>query len=145
MNLNWLKKLWNRNRLTISERKADRWKHETVKLVQSLVSEKLRAINAVAVWEKKLSEHQKNINEAFNRCEKRSREIDKKVDYANRLIERHVDVQESLESELKILKDIVIPELSLANESIRVQMEADIACQAHRQAAYAPPIPSGKE
>ena len=145
MNLNWLKKLWNRNRLTISERKADRWKHETVKLVQSLVSEKLRAINAVAVWEKKLSEHQKNINEAFNQCEKRSCEIDKKVDYANRLIERHVDVQESLESELKILKDIVIPELSLANESIRVQMEADIACQAHRQAAYAPPIPSGKE
>ena len=145
MNLNWLKKLWNRNRLTISERKADRWKHETVKLVQSLVSEKLRAINAVAVWEKKLSEHQKNINEAFDHCEKLSREIDKKVDYANRLIERHVDVQESLESELKILKDIVIPELSLANESIRVQMEADIACQAHRQAAYAPPIPSGKE
>jgi len=145
MNLNWLKRLWNRNRLTVSERKAGQWKRETVKLVQSLASEKLRAINAVAVWKKELSVYQKGVNEAFDRCERIGREIDKKVDYANRLIERHVDVQESLESELKILKDIVIPELSLANESIRVQMEADIACQAHRQAAYAPPIPSGKE
>ena len=145
MNLNWLKKLWNRNRLTVSERKADQWKRETVKLVQSLASEKLRAINAVTFWERELSVYQKGVNEAFDRCERIDREIDKKVDYANRLIERHVDVQESLESELKILKDIVIPELSLANESIRVQMEADIACQAHRQAAYAPPKPSREE
>ena len=132
-------------KLSVAEREAYNWKKEAMSLLQQLavaekrVQAKVKAMDHVNyVMQMKLEASEKNADAQLAK-------LNRLVEYANKLIDKHDDVVESLTTELKILKEIVVPELTLANESLRSQMEADVALQGQRQAAYAPPVRSVEE
>ena len=140
----WLRFL-RLGKLSVSEREAYEWKQEAITLLQQLavaekrVQAKVKAMDHVNyVMQMKLEASEKNADAQLAK-------LNRLVEYANKLIDKHDDVVESLTTELKILKEIVVPELTLANESLRSQMEADVALQGQRQAAYAPPVRSVEE
>lgn len=137
----WLKRLAIRRarvRLSAAELRATVWKREAVGILRELTLREKIIEKGNERLSKQFQEAVDRLKEVRHSTEQQIRLVEKRLLYAEQLIERHSEVEEGLSSELKILKEIVIPELTLANESIRSQMEADIALQAQRQAAYAP-------
>ena len=100
--------------LSVAERRAAEWKRDAQKLLRDL-----------ARLENKLDKDYARVSKIKERTES--------------LIDRHEGVEESLTAELRIYKDDIIPTWSLNLESLRSQVEADIALQAQRKAAYTMP------
>ena len=134
----WLRFL-RLGKLSVSEREAYEWKKEAISLLQQLAVAEKNVTSEVTSCNDFYLRTRIMLDDFDDKLQRNKAEINKLVEYANKLIDKHDDVVESLTTELKILKEIVVPELTLANESLRSQMEADVALQGQRQAAYAPP------
>ena len=136
---NRMKNLLGARKLSVAERKALKWKKDSMKCIQ-LLNKTTKAIKAEHIrFDISWCNAQSELTKAKESMDQNLHDVDIEIQKVSKLIERHDEVEESLTNELKILREIVIPELALANESIRSQMEADISLQAQRQAAYAPP------
>jgi len=135
--MNWLWAL-STPKESEAERKARKWKQEAVGLLKALGKAERTIEKKRQKWIKTYREY-KRKSEVID--ESVREQIDRVVDMrknAERLIDSHEEVEDALNSELRILRDVVVPQMALANESIRTQVEADIALQASRQAAYSP-------
>ena len=63
-------------------------------------------------------------------------EAESRVRNAQDVIDRYDHTEELLENELEVLRDIVVPQLVLANETAREQIKADTSLQVQRQVYY---------
>lgn len=72
-----------------------------------------------------------------------SKQFDQALDNANdkmqeaqRTISQYDHTEEMLNNELQVYRDVVVPQLTLAAEIGRQQMQAEIALQVQRQVVY---------
>lgn len=115
---------WRSRKMSIAQKLAWRWKCESLSLLRDLRKES-----------RKLEKLRDQISEDLNTCEAYLRD-------AQRLFDEQDHIDEALNQELQILKDVVLPDIALARQVVRSQQEADIAMYArHRAIAQ----PDGKE
>jgi hypothetical protein len=76
------------------------------------------------------------LNNKISQYEGMVAEAESRVKDAQLVIDRYDHTEELLENELEVLRDIVVPQLVLANETAREQIKADTSLQVQRQVYY---------
>ena len=116
----WLKRLYQTTRLTAAQKIAWEWKCESLIVLRDLGK-------SMRKMEKLRLKFQEEFDRASNRLED-----------ASRLVQEQDHVEEALNREIQIYKDVILPDFALAREVIREQQKADLALYARQQASLTP-------
>jgi len=127
----WLQRKWSKAR-----RAASQWKREALICLRELHKSTM-ALERSRDWFDHECEKIKNrLNNKISQYEGMVAEAESRVKDAQLVIDRYDHTEELLENELEVLRDIVVPQLVLANETAREQIKADTSLQVQRQVYY---------
>jgi len=116
----WLKRLYQTTRLTAAQKIAWEWKCESLIVLRDL-GKSMRKMEKLRL----------KFQEEFDRASSR-------LEDASRLVQEQDHVEEALNREIQIYKDVILPDFALAREVIREQQKADLALYARQQASLTP-------
>lgn len=117
--------------LSAAQKKAGRWRREANRVLKIINGDYRR-------W-KALSD---KMAEVFTRCEKKTErflaKVDSDLEEATRVIDQHDEVQQALNQELTILREMTLPGMALSNEALRQQIQTHIDLMVQQQVAASP-------
>lgn len=128
---------WRLRGETRARRKARQWSKEALtclRRMQRAQKELDKFQRKQEVWFEDIKEE---INKANNQQQSLLAEAESAASDCEKTIKRFDQIEDNYNHELKVYREIIIPQLTLASEVSRQQLEAEIALQTRRQVYYA--------
>ncbi len=127
---------WSERRWSQARKHAAQWKRDALKHLKALQRDSKRLEKLKVEFDKDVSRSIKRIEELSKRFDQALDNANDKMQEAQRTISQYDHTEEMLNNELQVYRDVVVPQLTLAAEIGRQQMQAEIALQVQRQVVY---------
>ncbi len=127
----WMEKRWSEAR-----KHSSQWKREALMCLRGLQRVEKKLKSARSDFDQKCGDAERKIGHARSSYESVVNEVESRVKEAQNVVAKYDHTEEKLSNELEVYRDVVVPQLTLAAEMGRQQMEAEIALQVQRQVYY---------
>jgi hypothetical protein len=129
---NW----WSQRKQSKARKSASQWKRDALSCMRELRKSTTLLEHSRDRFERECELIRSTLESRISRHEELVMEAESRVRNAQDVIDRYDHTEELLENELEVLRDIVVPQLVLANETAREQIKADTSLQVQRQVYY---------
>ena len=129
---NW----WSQRKQSKARKSASVWKRDALICMKELRKSITLLEHSRDRFERECELIRSTLESRISRYGESIMEAESRVRNAQDVIDRYDHTEELLENELEVLRDIVVPQLVLANETAREQIKADTSLQVQRQVYY---------